>query len=61
MVTLVLDRGANVLAVDKRDRSALHIACLYRDIDNFLVLLTIGTDVMAVDFEGDTLDRSTTR
>lgn len=54
MVTLLLDRGANLLAVNNHAQSALHIAARIGDMDKCLLLLSRGADLMAVNSNGFT-------
>jgi hypothetical protein len=53
-VTLLLDRGANLLAVDYNAESALHLAARKGYMDICLLLLSRGADLMAVDNWGHT-------
>ena len=52
MVTLLLDRGANLLAVSNNAWSALHLAAGNGFMEKCLLLLSRGSDLMAVDDEG---------
>ena len=62
MVTLLLDRGANLLAVSNYAQSALHLAAENGNMDKCLLLLSRGADLMAVDKWGRTaLDDLSTR
>ena len=62
MVTLLLDRGANLLAVNSYARSALHLAAQLGYMDKCLLLLSRGADLMAVNNHGNTaLDHLSTR
>jgi hypothetical protein len=54
MVTLLLDRGANLLAVNINAQSALHHAAREGNMDKCLLLLSRGADLMAVDNKGHT-------
>jgi hypothetical protein len=54
MVTLLLDRGANLLAVNIYAESALHHAAKKGNMDKCLLLLSRGADLMAVDNKGHT-------
>eukprot|EP00742_Colponemidia_sp_Colp-10_P026610 GILJ01032675.1.p1 GENE.GILJ01032675.1~~GILJ01032675.1.p1 ORF type:complete len:118 (+),score=12.55 GILJ01032675.1:1-354(+) len=54
MLRLLIDSSANVSVLDKKARSALHIAAKYYRTACAQLLLESGADVVAIDNEGNT-------
>jgi ankyrin repeat protein len=52
VVKMLIDRGADVSAVDMDNRTALHLACLYGELPTISVLLAHGADPLLKDQDG---------